>query len=95
MNLESVSINGGPTIEFRVRGDVMDAELCGAKLHAELRHDGKCDLRLTDATGFVLADLIVNERTEVNMTENVRDVGSALLWSHWRYLQAKDAAVAP
>jgi hypothetical protein len=57
-------------------------------LYCEARGDGGIDMRLTDATGEVLADLVVNARSHRNMTENVQDIGSALLWSHWRHQQA-------
>lgn len=88
-NIESVSIAGAPTIEFKFAGDTCRAELAGAKLYAEGgRPDGGCDLRITDATGFVLANLAIYERPERNMTENLIDIGSALLWSHWRHTQS-------
>jgi hypothetical protein len=89
-NIPSVSIAGAPTIEFRFAGDTCTADLAGAHLYAEGgRPDGGCDLRMTDADGFVLANLVVHERAERNMTENLIDIGSALLWSHWRHEQAK------
>jgi len=28
----------------------------------------------------------------MNLTENVTDIGSALLWSHWRWVQSQEAA---
>lgn len=98
---ETISIAGLPTITFEVRGATMRAELAGAKLYAEIRDPvytdrnlgPAADLRLTDATGFVLADLIVNGRPERNLTENVTDIGSALLWSHWRYQESQRQAL--
>lgn len=84
----SVSISGAPTIEFHVRGDTCRAECAGAKLYAETRSDGGADLRITDAKGEVLADLVVNPRSHRDLTENLVDIGSALLWSHWRFTQA-------
>lgn len=88
-NIPSVSIAGAPTIEFRFAGDTCTADLAGAHLYAEGgRPDGGCDLHITDASGFVLASLVVNERPERNMTENLIDIGSALLWSHWRHTQS-------
>lgn len=87
----SVSISGAPDIEFHFNGDTCRAELAGASLYVEGgRKDGGADMRLTDATGEVLADLVVNERVHRNMTENVVDIGSALLWSHWRHQQASN-----
>lgn len=85
----SVSISGAPDITFRFHGDTCRAELAGATLYVEGgRKDGGADLRLTDASGEVLADLVVNERAHRTMTENVVDIGSALLWSHWRHQQS-------
>jgi hypothetical protein len=40
----------------------------------------------------VLADLVVNERAGVDLTENLTAVGSALLWSHWRWTEAQKTA---
>lgn len=84
---KTVSIAGAPDITFEIRGETCRAELGGAKLYAEACADG-ADLRLTDARGEVLADLLVRPRAHRNLTENVTDIGAALLWSHWRYLQA-------
>jgi hypothetical protein len=89
-DIESISTAGAPTIDFRFDGDTCRAELAGAKLYAEVCNDGRrCDLRLTEATGFVLADLVLNERSERTLTENLMDIGSALLWSHWRFTQSQ------
>lgn len=88
---ESVSIasDGAPSIIFNVDGDTMRAELAGATLYAEVRRDERsANLRLTDHDGEILADIVVNERTHCNLTDNVTDIGSALLWSHWRRAQA-------
>jgi hypothetical protein len=86
---ETVSIADGPTIEFLYNEDIVRAELSGAKLYGELCGPDTVALRLTDANGEILADIIVKPRSHRTVTENVMDVGSALLWSHWRYLQAK------
>jgi hypothetical protein len=94
---QTISVTGAPDIMFEVRGDTIRAEIEGAKLYAEVRAPvytdrnlgPAADLRLTDANGEILADLIVNPRSHRNLTENVTDIGSALLWSHWRYLQAE------
>jgi hypothetical protein len=85
----NVSTAGAPTIEFKFAGDTVTAELAGAKLYAEASCDERCDLRVTAADGFVLADLVVNARPERNLTENVMDIGSAILWSHWRFTQSQ------
>lgn len=88
-NVTSVSVSGAPDIEFRFTGDVCRAEIAGATLYCEGgRADGGIDMRLTDATGEVLADLVVNERSHRTATENLVDIGSALLWSHWRHQEA-------
>lgn len=85
----SVSPSGAPDITFYFDHQVVRAELAGAKLYAEGgRADGGCDVRLTDATGEVLADIVVNPRSHRSLTENLVDIGSALMWSHWRYLQS-------
>lgn len=87
--VQTVSASGAPDIDFHFAGDTCRAELAGAKLYAEAgRPDGGCDLRITDATGFVLANIAIYERPERNMTENLTDIGSALLWSHWRFVEA-------
>lgn len=84
----SISIADAPNISFRIEGDKLAAELGGATLTAEARQDGRADMRIVDATGFVLVDIVVNERTERNLTENVMDISAAFLWSHWRWLEA-------
>ena len=89
----SQSISGAPEIEFKFTGHVCRAELAGATIYIEGgRRDGGADLRLTDATGEVLADIVVNPRAHRDMTQNVMDIGSALLWSHWRHQQAETKA---
>lgn len=90
----SVSVSGAPDIKFHFKGDTCRAELAGALLYVEGgRKDGGANMRLTDAAGEVLADIVVNERAHRDMTENVVDVGSALLWSYWRYQQASKEAL--
>lgn len=92
---ESVSISGAPTIEF----DFLDAtdtdfgcrrvaELAGAMLLAEVNPDGTIDMTVDAADGFRLAHLVLKARPGRNATQNVTDIGSALLWSHWRHQQA-------
>lgn len=93
---KSISISGAPEITFEFRGDTCRAELAGAKLCAEVRAPvytdrnlgPAADLRLIDLDGEILTDIIVNGRAHRNLTENITDVGSALLWSHWRHVQS-------
>lgn len=87
-NQTSVSPSGAPDIVFAFAGDTCKAELVGARLYAEMRGDGGIDMRLTNRDGETLADLVLNKRAHRNDTENLMDVGSALLWSHWRYVEA-------
>lgn len=86
----STSISGAPDLKFHFNGDTCRAEIAGAKLYCEARGDDGIDMRLTDATGEILADIVVNPRGHRNATENLVDVGSALLWSHWRHQEAAD-----
>lgn len=86
---ESVSITGAPTITFQFAGHLFTAELDGAKAAGIMISDDEARIVITDATEWVLADFTVHPRKERNLTENVIDLVSALLWSHWRYLQAK------
>lgn len=88
---KSVSISGAPDLEFHFAGDTCRATIAGAELYCEMRGDGDIDMRLKDAGGEVLADLVVRQRSHRNATENLMDVGSALLWSHWRHQQAGEA----
>jgi hypothetical protein len=90
-NVPSVSISGAPEIAFKFAGHICTAELAGTRMFAEMRSDGGIDMRITDATGEILADIIVNERAHRNATENLMDVGSAL-WSNWRYQEASRSA---
>jgi hypothetical protein len=86
----SVSTSGAPDIEFHFEGDTCRADLEGAKLYCEGgRDDGGIDMRLQNASGEILADLVVNKRAHRNDTENLVDVASALMWSHWRWRQAE------
>ena len=93
--LDNVSIDGAPTITFDFLGstsdelgDVAEAELAGAVLRVEVNRDGTADMRITAMDGFVLANITVKPRKGRALTENVMDIGSALLWSHWRHQQA-------
>lgn len=87
---QSVSPSGAPTIEFHFRGDTVRAELAGARLYGEASSDDGAQLTLHAADNELLADIVINRRAHRTLTENVTDIGSALLWSHWRYVTAKD-----
>jgi hypothetical protein len=91
--IPNISIAGAPTIDWQFTGDVARAEHSGAKAYAEMRADGCADLRVTDATGEVLADVIVRKMPhDESITVSLMNVGTALLWSHLRWLQAQQAA---
>lgn len=79
-----------PAITYQVRGDTIRAEMAnGAKLYAEGgRRDGGADVRITAGDGATIAEIVVYDRPGINLTESVADVGSALLWSHWRLVEA-------
>jgi hypothetical protein len=83
--VQSVSTSGAPTIEFTIVGDTLRAELAGARASAEVDRDGKARLVVREVFGDCLADLTVHPRPGRNLTENVTDIASALLWSHWRW----------
>lgn len=85
----SVSIAGAPTIDWTFTGAVARAEIAGAKAYAEAIDDGTADLRITDATGEVLADILVRKMpADESITVSLMNVGTALLWSHVRWLEA-------
>ena len=86
---ESIA-EGAPDIRFAFSGDLLRAELKGAVLEG-VRMEGGSRLRLMDAEGELLADITLHERPHRTNTENVIDIGSALMWSHWRWLQAGGA----
>lgn len=90
-NSTSISTSGAPGIVFKFAGGTCTAELAGARLYIERRRDEDFDMRLTAADGEVLADIVVCKRPHRNDAENVTDVGSALLWSHWRHVEAERA----
>ncbi len=87
---QSVSIHGAPPINFEFEGDVGRAEYAGAKLYSEITdHPDIADLRVTDASGRLLADIVVQKLpSDDNITVSVIAVGSALLWSHYRWQQS-------
>jgi len=86
---ETISIAGGPTIEFTFNGDVCTAELAGVKLRAERVGDEIADLMVHDATGRVLASVEVRKLWhDDSIAVSVMNIGSALLWSHVRWIEA-------
>lgn len=89
----SESISDGPPITFRFDGDVCTAELAGATLRAELESGDRARLRVSTGSAttswFVLADVTLHPREGLTSTENVMAIGSALLWSHWRWVEAQ------
>jgi hypothetical protein len=93
--IQRISPSGAPTIDFVFDGATCTAELAGANLRASVREPVGCDLKVVDHDGYVLADLVVNERPARSITENVMDIGCALLWSHWRFRQSEIEAVPP
>ncbi len=98
LTLESTA--GAPAITFRFNGDTLRAELDGACLLGESEGDDRTRVLLTDAYGGVLADVTVHPRAHRDATGNVTDIGCALMWSHWRYVQsmpvdANDDAAKP
>lgn len=90
----SVSPTGAPSIEFRFHGDTVSAGLCGAVLYVEAERDDGARMTLKAADGELLADVTVHARAHRTLTENVMDVGSALLWSHWRWLEVESRRAA-
>lgn len=90
----SESTSGAPTITFAFKGDTFSAFLAGASLYGEYEGDDKLRIRLNDADGELLADVTAHPRNHRNTTENAIDIGSALLWSHWRYVEASSIAAA-
>lgn len=84
----SESIAGAPPITFEFIGDTFRASLVDAELHGELESKDMARMRLTSGIGEVLADISIHPRSHRTLTENVMDIGSALLWSHWRHATA-------
>lgn len=84
------SINGAPPITFHFFDDATArAELADAVLVAEATTSGRStELTITCEDGAVLAKLLVHPRKERTQVQNLVDIGSALLWSHWRWMQA-------
>lgn len=92
---ENVSIAGMPTIVFRFDGEVCSAGLAGARLHAECEGPGRARLTINDTDGAALADVTVHKiHADESITVSVMNIGSALLWSHARWCEAKALAAA-
>lgn len=88
--IPNVSIAGAPTIDWTFTGAVGRAEYRGAKLYAEALDSGQARLRLTAATGDVLADVVVfHLPADESITVSVMNVGTPLMWSHVRWLEAQ------
>lgn len=92
-DIDRISVSDAPTITFKFAGDTVSADLDDARLYGEMRGDGGCDLRLTTTGPTVLANIVVHEHNNRGITESVMDVGSALMWSHWRWMQARTNGV--
>ncbi len=91
------SIAGLPTITFEFDGVHGRAELAGAILKAVTWLDGVdyADITIVDRHDEVLVDLTVRRvSTDENITVSVARVGSALLWSHARYVEATKAVTS-
>lgn len=85
--IPNVNLSGGPEIAWTFAGATARAELAGAKAYAEQRGDGVADLRVTDASGQILADVVVYKLpADETITVSLMNVGCALLWSHARSL---------
>lgn len=89
------SIAGLPTIMFEFDGSLGRAELAGAKLTADTNDDhDRANLCITDAQGNLLVDIMVRRApVDENIAVSVVRVGSALLWSHARYVEVMSAVV--
>lgn len=86
----NISIAGAPTIDWTFTGAVARAEIAGAKAYAEAIDADRADLRITDATGEVLADVLVRKMpADESIAVSLMNVGTALLWSHVRWLEAQ------
>lgn len=94
------SIAGAPDILFVFNdgeSGVARAELAGARMLAEHVVGSGAELTITDSGGALSIDIIVRPAPsdKGSVTDAVMRVGSALLWSHWRWVQAGgDEAVA-
>lgn len=91
----SISIDGAPTIEFTFDGSVGTAEYAGAKLTTDAIDAERANLQIVDATGTLIADVMVRKMpADENITVSTMNIGSALLWSHFRWQQAPKSDAA-
>lgn len=92
-NVPSVSIaRDGETIEFQFGGGMARAEHVGAHLAADMVGDDRANVMVTDATGDVIADVMVRRMLrDETITQNIINIRSALLWSHERWVKARGA----
>jgi len=82
--IPNVNLSGGPEIAWTFAGATARAELAGAKAYAEQRDDGDSDLRITDADGEILAEVIVRKlHRDESITVSLMNVGCALFWKMW------------
>lgn len=89
------SLAGLPKITFEFDGSLCHAAMAVATLTADVSpFDGdRANLSIVDERGEVLADVVVRKvETDKDITESVLRIGSALLWSHARYVDAKNLA---
>lgn len=95
--IPNISIAGLPTIEFTFDGSLARAELAGAKLIADCGGDtDRANLMITDVAGELLADVMVRKMpADESITVSVMNVGSALLWSHARWVASQLSATPP
>lgn len=88
MEVVSTSIAGAPDIVFKFRADTCEASLAGAVLVATAGREST-ELTIHISGGFQYAALTVHPREGRTAAENLVEIGSALLWSHWRWAVAK------
>lgn len=63
---------------------------------AVARGPDRANMSILDAHSEALADILIRRvPTDENITESVLRIGSALLWSHARYIEAKAEGDAP
>lgn len=90
------SIAGAPTISFEFQGALGHAMLAGATLTADLCGDDRANVTIVDERGEVIADVMVRKMpTDENITVSVMNIGTALLWSHARWVEAQRSETTP
>jgi hypothetical protein len=71
------------------------ATLAGATLTADYLADDRANLIIEDSGGECLADIMVRKvAIDENISVSVMRIGSALLWSHARWVEAKGKELA-